>query len=303
MSPVLGIDLGGTRLRAAWSSQPGDAPRALGEEPAPRSAGDLGARVAAYARQLPQPPTAIGLTIPGLVDGTVCRWVPNLPYLDGVDLANLLKPVFADPPTQHGHVVAGNDAQLALLAEAADGAASGTRDAILVAVGTGIGSAVLSQGRIARGAHGGACSFGWACADLSDPGDERLGWLERNASGTALDAAGATLDPPRDGAGLIAAARAGDAAALRALEPAVAALGATLAGAVALLDPEVVLLAGGVAAATDVLEPLLREQLAPRLPRHLRAVPVRAGAHGPRAGIAGALIAAHRGPTWWELHR
>lgn len=299
MTGVLGIDLGGTRLRAAWSSAPGDAPRPLGEEPAPRSAGDLGARVAAYARQLPERPTAIGVTIPGLVDGTVCRWVPNLPYLDGVDLANLLAP--ATGP--RGHVVAGNDAQLALLAEAAEGAASGTRDAILVAVGTGIGSAVLSQGRIARGAHGGACSFGWACADLSDPGDERLGWLERNASGTALDALGSRLDPPRDGAGLIAAARAGDEAALRALQPAVAALGATLAGAVALLDPEVVLLAGGVAAATDVLEPLLREQLAPRLPRHLRAVPVRAGAYGPRAGIAGALIAAHRGPTWWELHR
>lgn len=300
MAPVLGIDLGGTRLRAAWSAD-ADAfeIRALGEEPAPRSAGDLGARVAAYARQLPDTPTAIGVTIPGLVDGTVCRWVPNLPYLDGVDLANLLQP--ATGP--HGHVVAGNDAQLALLAEAAEGAASGTRDAILVAVGTGIGSAVLSQGRIARGAHGGACSFGWACADLSDPGDERLGWLERNASGTALDALGSTLQPPRDGAGLIAAARAEDPTALRALEPAVAALGATLAGAVALLDPEVVLLAGGVAAATDVLEPLLREQLAPRLPRHLRAVPVRAGAFGPRAGIAGALIAAHRGPTWWELHR
>jgi glucokinase len=299
VSAVLGIDLGGTRLRAAWSQAPGEEPRPLGEEPAPRSAGDLGARVAAYARQLPGVPAGIGVTIPGLVDGTVCRWVPNLPYLDGVDLAALLAPA-GGPQTQ---VVAGNDAQLALLAETTDGAASGTRDAILVAVGTGIGSAVLSQGRIARGAHGGACSFGWACADLSDPGDERLGWLERQASGSALDGLGATLDPPRDGPGLIAAARAGEEAALAALAPAVAALGATLAGAVALLDPEVVLLAGGVAAAADVLEPLLRAQLAPRLPRHLRDVPVRAGAFGPRAGIAGALIAAHSGPTWWEVQR
>lgn len=307
MAAVLGIDLGGTRLRAAWAPGGADGAldvRSLGEEPAPRTAGDLAARVASYARRLPQAPTAIGVTIPGLVDGTVCRWVPNLPYLDGLDLATLLAPAAASGlGAAVPQVVAGNDAQLALLAEASEGAASGARDAMLVAVGTGIGSAVLSQGRIARGAHGGACSLGWACADLSDPGDDRLGWLERQASGRALDALGATLDPPRDGSGLIDAARLGDEAALAALRPAVAALGAALAGAVALLDPEVVLLAGGVAAATDVLAPLLREQLAPRLPRHLRDVPVRAGTFGPRAGIAGALIAARSGPTWWETDR
>jgi len=309
MAVVLGIDLGGTRLRAAWTpatrtAGPAQAPldvRALGEEPAPQTAAQLAARVDAHAEAARAASggdvVAIGVTIPGLVDGTVCRWVPNLAYLDGLDLATLLAPAGDGRTT----VVAGNDAQLALLAEAANGAASGTRDAILVAVGTGIGSAVLSQGRIARGAHGGACSFGWACADLSDPGDERSGWLERQASGRALDALGATLRPPRDGAGLIGAARDGDEAALTALRPAVDALGATLAGAVALLDPEVVLLAGGVAAATDVLQPLLREALAPRLPRHLRDVPVRAGAFGPGAGIAGALIAARSGPTWWEL--
>jgi len=300
MAAVLGIDLGGTRLRAAWAPADGPLePRPLGEEAAPASAAALAARVAAHAAAAGaqaggEEVAALAVTIPGLVDGTVCRWVPNLPYLDGLDLAALL--AGAAP-----QVVAGNDAQLALLAEAADGAAAGARDAMLVAVGTGIGSAVLSQGRIARGAHGGACSFGWACADLADRGDERSGWLERQASGRALDALGETLDPPRDGAGLIAAARAGDGLALAALAPAVEALGATLAGAVALLDPEVVLLAGGVAAAADVLQPLLRAALAPRLPRHLRDVPVRAGAFGPRAGIAGALIAARRGPSWWEL--
>lgn len=291
---VLGIDLGGTRLRAAWATADGPLePRALGDEPAPRSAVELAARVAAYAAGA-EGVGSLAVTVPGLVDGTVCRWVPNLPYLDGLDLAELLAGVGA-------RVVAGNDAQLALLAESALGAASGARDAILLAVGTGIGSAVLSQGRIARGAHGGACSFGWACGDLADPGDARSGWLERRASGRALDALGATLEPPRDGSGLIAAARAGDAAALAALAPATDALGATLAGAVALLDPEVVLLAGGVAAGADVLEPLIRAALAPRVPAHLRAVPVRAGEFGPRAGIAGALLAARSGPTWWEV--
>src|SRR6185436_5576862 len=82
----------------------------------------------------------------------------------------------------------GNDAQIALLAEARAGAAKGMSDAILLSIGTGMGSAVLANGAIVAGAHGGACSFGWASADADDTGDERSGWLERVASGRALDA-------------------------------------------------------------------------------------------------------------------
>ena len=82
----------------------------------------------------------------------------------------------------------GNDAQIALLAEASAGAAKGMSDAILLSIGTGIGSAVLANGSIVAGSRGGACSFGWACADMDDPGEDRSGWLERVASGRALDA-------------------------------------------------------------------------------------------------------------------
>ena len=82
---------------------------------------------------------------------------------------------------------------------------------MLLAIGTGIGSAVLSDGRIVRGSHGAAASFGWACADVADPGDDRHGWLERHAAGPVLDAAGAAMTPPVDGRGLVAAAIAGNA--------------------------------------------------------------------------------------------
>jgi predicted NBD/HSP70 family sugar kinase len=293
VSVLLGIDLGGTRLRAAVAGPAPVEPVALGDEPAPASVEALVERVSAHAAA-GAPLAGIGITVPGLVDGTVCRWVPNLPYLDGVDLADALS-ALGTP------VVAGNDAQLALLAEASQGAAAGSRDALLLAVGTGIGSAVLCEGRIARGSHGGACSFGWACADAGDAGHARLGWLERQASGRALDVLGAGLDPPRDARGLISAARAGDPAAVEALDGVADVLGTTLAGAVALLDPEVVLVAGGVAAALDVLGPALRAALDRRLPAHLHGVPVRAGAFGPDAGIVGALLAARTGAEWWDV--
>ena len=233
----------------------------------------------------------MAIAVPGLVAGSVCRWVPNLPYLDGVDLAAIT-----------AHVVAvGNDAHFALLAEATEGAAFERTDALLLAIGTGIGSAVLSDGRILRGSHGAAASFGWACADVDDPGDDRHGWLERHAAGPVLDAAGAAMTPPVDGRGLVAAAVAGDAAARAAIDRVGTTLGTALAGAVALLDPGLVIISGGLADAVDALAPSLRAALLRQLPPHLRDVEVVGGPLGPAAGLIGALVAARRGPDWWQV--
>ncbi|MCX5516476.1 ROK family protein [Kaistia algarum] len=292
---VLALDLGGTSLRAAFA--PIGDPAALenvGRWPAPTSLGVLADQVrnlldSCFADTRP---VGIGITIPGLVEGTVARWVPNLPFLDGVDLAAVLAP--AGVP-----LAAGNDAQMALVAESDCGAAVGLDDALLLAIGTGIGSAVLSGGRILRGAHGGACSFGWASADVGDPGEDRSGWLERQAAGRALDRLGRGIGL-EDGAALIEAARSGEAAALAAIGQVGTALGTALAGAVALLDPEAILIAGGVSDALDVLGPPVLEALRRQLPPHLRAIELRAGVFGPRAGLVGAAVAAGRGQDWWR---
>ena len=171
----------------------------------------------------------------------------------------------------------------------------------MLAIGTGIGSAVLSDGRIVRGSHGAAASFGWACADVADPGDDRHGWLERHAAGPVLDAAGAAMTPPVDGRGLVAAAIAGDVAARAAIDRVGTTLGTALAGAVALLDPGLVIISGGLADAVDVLAPSLRAALLRQLPAHLRDIEVVGGALGPSAGLVGALVAARRGPDWWQV--
>jgi glucokinase len=231
--------------------------------------------------------------VPGLVDGTLVRWVPNLPYLDGVDLADVLSP-FA------GTVVTLNDAHAALLAEATAGAAAGADTALLLAIGTGIGSAVLAGGRVVRGAQGRACSFGWACGDADDPGDDRHGWLERHASGRALDRLARERRIADDGAGLVAAARDGDVDAVGAVAEVARILAAAMAGIVGLLDPSVIVISGGVADALDVLEPALRTSLDRQLPGHLRGIPVVPGRFGPDAGLVGALVAAGRRATWWE---
>jgi len=284
---VLAIDLGGSRFRAGVAplSDPGSVEE-IGEWAAPA---DRDSFLALLAEQLAKSgANHLGLGVPGLARETTCTWIPNLPYLDGLDLAAILPRL---------DVALGNDAQFALVAEAAAGAARHVGNALLLAIGTGIGSAVLADGRIISGNGGGACSFGWASADPTDRGEDVSGWLERHASGRALDSIASGLRLP-DGTALVEAARHGDGSALEALRPAMAALGTALAGAVALLDPAVVILAGGVASSLDVLAPMILEPLRRQVPKHLRGIDLVAGGFGARAGLVGAAFAGARGHDW-----
>jgi glucokinase len=285
---ALAIDLGGTNLRAGLARGDAVEPELLGRWKAPADLDAFHARVRGLIAEYGI--TELGVGIPGLARGTVCAWVPNLPFLDGIDLTALFPNV---------RVALANDAQFALLAEAASGAARDVGNAILLAVGTGIGSAVLADGRILRGEGGAATSFGWACADMADQGDIAHGWLERTASGTALDRIAAGLGLA-DGAGLVALARTGDGAALRALEPPMAALGTALAGAVALTGAPLVIFAGGVAESLDILGPLVRKALVRQIPPHLGGVRLAAGQFGSRAALVGAGLAARGHQIWLE---
>jgi predicted NBD/HSP70 family sugar kinase len=289
MSQILALDLGGTHLRAGLAEASDIANVSeIGRWPAPDDVDSLRERVCEILAQR-GPIARVGLAVPGLAVETRCRWIPNLPWLDGVDLADL---------APHASLALGNDSQLALLAEATHGAAVGLTDAILLSIGTGVGSAVLADGRIIKGAEGGACSFGWACAELSDPGHSNSGWLERIAAGRALDLLAAGVVGVADGAQLIAAARLGDKRALDAVAKPAAAIGIAAAGAVALLDPQALLFAGGVAESLDVLAPALLAAMRRHLPPHLRGIEIRTGRFGARSALVGAAIAGLSGPNW-----
>lgn len=289
MTRVLAIDLGGTNLRAAVHTGDIAALARQSREPAPENLDAFLTRIRALAAA--GEVGALGLAVPGLVEGAVCRWIPNLPWLDGIDMAKLFPGL---------SVAVGNDAQIALLAEAVEGAAKSMSDAILLAIGTGIGSAVLANGRIVAGTHGGACSFGWACADMDDEGEARSGWLERVASGRALDALAGRIGLA-DGGALIAAGRAGDRTALAVLEEPARRLGTALAGAVGLLDPGVILVSGGLADALDMIAPPLLAALRRQLPSHLRGIELRPGMFGSRAGLVGAALAGQAGSGWRQI--
>ncbi|GII82515.1 glucokinase [Sphaerisporangium siamense] len=270
-----GVDVGGTSVRvltetAGVRGEPVAAPVASGYE-------EFLDQLAAL---LPAGPRAVTVGLPGTSAAGVPAFVPALPWLAGRPLAGDLAARAGAP------VTLALDGHLTLLAEAAEGAAKGLRSAVLIAVGTGVGGALLVNGRIWRGAHGSAGSWGWLPTPV--PPDPHQGPFERVAAGSTLPG----------GPALVAAARSGDGDALAMLDDYAGHLGRGIAALASGLDPDVVLVGGGMADAMDVLGPLLDAHVARWASPDGRRVPVRAAALGSRAGVVGALLAARRGEEW-----
>jgi predicted NBD/HSP70 family sugar kinase len=284
---VLAAALAGACAPAGTGGAPagtGGAPAGTGGASAKKGGALAGAAAA---------PEAVVIGLPGAVGDPAVRWVPALSWLDGRTLA-------ADVGRRLGaaRVRVANDAQLALLGEVREGAARGAANAVLVSVGTGVGGAILLDGRIVTGAHGTAGSFGWLPSAGVTATDDH-GALELAASGRALDRLAIGTTTAANGAGdatgpdLIAAARAGDPAACAALDGWATALGTGIAGIASILDPEVVVLSGGLAAVYEnYAEPLRAAVRAAGSPDG-RRVPVVPAALGPHAGVIGALHAAN----------
>ncbi|TDC40102.1 ROK family protein [Micromonospora sp. 15K316] len=286
---VVGVDIGGTKTVAALVGSDGTVyDRRRASTPAHSGAQavlDTAARLA--AELLPASGGgSVGVGTAGTVDpatGVIRYATDSLPGWTGTPVADALAERLGR------RVRVGNDVHAAALGESWAGAGRGSGQLLLVAVGTGLGGAVLRDGRIDPGARGAAGAVG----HLPAPGAERLrcgcgryGHLEAIASGTGLAAAyTAETGTPLTGREVAERATAGDPAARAVLGRAGVALGAALAGLVALLDPAVVLLAGGAAAA---LLPAAAAAYAAELPPAWADVPLRLAALGEDAVAVGA---------------
>ena len=174
-----GTDVGGTKLLTVVLED--GAVVEDHKEPVPTDPGSLVARITELA--VATGVDAVGVGCAGAVtpDGVV-RYSPNLPAFREVPLASLLAEATGLP------AVVDNDATCALVAEHTAGAARGVDDALLVAVGTGLGGGLLLGGRVVRGAHGFAGEIGhMVVVEGGEPCPcGRRGCWERYASGTAL---------------------------------------------------------------------------------------------------------------------
>jgi glucokinase len=250
----------------------------------------------------------IGIGSPGNIDpvtGTI-RYSPNFGW-ENVPLGQMVRDAFP----KHRVFVA-NDARCATLGEYVHGIGQGTRDFVLLTLGTGIGGGIVSGGQLALGYQMGAGEIGhhqirpdggFIC------GCGKVGCFEAQASGTGLIRhairlaesfpRSALLDVPREKLGSKAirkAAQAGDAHALAAFNAYCDDLALGLANVIAFVNPEVIALGGGVSSAGEFMLERVRPLVEVRttmVPRGTTRI-VRATL-GNDAGAVGAATAAIRG--------
>jgi glucokinase len=314
---VIGVDLGGTKLAVATLTD-----GRLGEslvEPTELSGSDalMGQLCALIDRARGDDVLdGIGVGVPSVVEFEAGRIVSsvNVPLKD-VPLRHVLSerlgvPAFVD-----------NDATVAALAEAHDEQLRlVARDLVMITVGTGVGGGIVIDGRIYRGATGGAGELGHTIVgcDLagsvpSPMGFPQPGSLEFVASGHALDRLAeqaANLHPASElgrlhaerkavlGADAVQAAHDGDPSAQRMVEIWGQRVGIGVANAINTFDPDEVVIGGGAARAGDLLlEPAKRVARGYVVPGLGTRTNVRLARHGVRAGVLGAALLAVQ-----ELH-
>ncbi|MGC8794973.1 MAG: ROK family protein, partial [Bryobacteraceae bacterium] len=222
-----------------------------------------------------------GVALPGIYwPGRGVAWAPNLWGRQEVPLLAVLAPRLRWP------LALDSDRAAYVLGEQWKGVAQGSQDVVYLAAGTGIGAGILCGGRLCRGASGIAGAVGWfALTPEWKPVYAERGCLEAEAAGPAvarrLGAPGAES--------VVQAARAGDPAALRALDETARWLGMAVANLISALDPEIVVLGGGLMSAGDLLlEPVRREARRWAQPVAAARVRIELTALGEDAGVIGA---------------
>lgn len=254
MNQLIGVDIGGTQIKmgafsfdgtilAQWTRDTGDRPT------------DGAPAFAETVRQMLREAdvsseTGVGVAAPGVPakDGRSIAYQPGKMHgIEGFDWGAFLG----------REVPVLNDAHAALLGEVWQGAAKGATDAILLTLGTGVGGAILCEGRLLKGSFGRAGHLGHVSVTEG---------TERSIFGTpgSLEAAigNYTVAARSDGRfsstrELVEAHCAGDPEATALWQGSLRTLARAITSFINILDPEIVIIGGGITKAGPILfEPL-----------------------------------------------
>lgn len=273
---AIGIDIGGTKIAGALVDPDGVIVREL-RVPTPASDPEaIADAVVSLITELSSgvEVVAAGVAAAGFVDAQRANivYAPNLswrnePFKAKLD-AKLDIPVFID-----------NDANAAGWAEYRFGAGRGYNHMVMLTIGTGVGGAIITDGKLLRGGFGVAGELGHIrhIPNGRICGCGRHGCIEQYGSGTALlrsaielansdtDKGARLAELMRENSGELTGAEVyqaiseGDEGALELLRNLGIALGKTIATIAAVLDPEIVVIGGGVSAADELLLTPMRE--------------------------------------------
>ena len=291
----LGIDIGGTRIRAAVVSPAGEVlSRAEGQTLATAAPDHIVAQVAQLVQQAsrdhsPETILSAGVCAPGPLDApqgvaiatpTISGFV-DYPLRDRIAAA-IGKPTFLD-----------HDGHAATFGEWKFGAGRGHSNMVFVTVSTGIGGGAIVDGALQRGRKGMAAHVGHMTIDPNGPrcACENHGCWEAIAAGPAFSAK-ARLSGFQDGAAVFEAARAGDATAIGLVENQSRWLAIGLVNLIHIYSPDIVVLGGGVISGLDVMRPILQSFIAQRAMMPFRDVPFVQAQLLDNAGVVGAAVLA-----------
>ena len=300
----IGADLGGTKLAVAAFSGDGDVIEreviALGS----RESNAVGAFVSESVQRIcvKHGSHAVGVCVPGIYRserGTV--WAPNIRGWEDYPLLDELR----DSLGRDVRVTIDSDRAAYILGETWRGSARGAKDAIFLAVGTGIGAGILAGEKIVRGHGDVAGAIGWLAVDR--PFRSRYvqhGCLEDQASGPGLVRVARDLidaDPSYDGAlalkdsgelvaaDIFVAYESGDRIARGVIDNAIELWGMALANLVSLFNPEIIVFGGGVfGPATKFLDRIYAEAKRWAQPIAIGQVRLVSSSLGSDAGLFGA---------------
>ena len=254
---ALGIDLGGTQIKAVLVEPDGNIVRR-----ATRPTDDTGDDSRGWADTIRSVVNdwagelAVGLAAPGLVSAdqrAIATMPGRLRGLEGLDWTQHL-----DRPKT---VPVMNDAHASLLGEAWIGAAQSFREVIMLTLGTGVGGAIISNGALLRGHGGRAGHLGHVSLDLRGTPDVvgTPGSLEYFIGNQHV--AQRTDGKFRTTEEIVAAVARGDRDGEMFWSLSIRALACAITSFVNIIDPEAVIIGGGIAAAGDALFIPLQRQL------------------------------------------
>ena len=278
---AIGIDIGGTKIAGALVTEDGEI---VAEDRQPTPAGDPTAIVDIVVAMIERLSTgheviAAGVAAAGFIDAeqSTVYYAPNINWRNEPFRQRISERISLD-------ITIDNDANAAGWAEFRFGAGRGSTDMTMLTVGTGVGGAIVSGGRLFRGGFGAGAELGHlrVVPDGLPCGCGSRGCIEQYGSGRALlrmandiaDVGGIGLPlahARRENDGLTGAIvgeyiAAGDAGALHALQELGRWLGQACASLGAVLDPQRFVIGGGVAAAGYLLIDPIRESYLQHLP-------------------------------------
>lgn len=330
---VIALDLGGTKLASAIFSAGGKmlsksiAPLAGRRGPAVGEmiGGEIkGLLELARSRRLEI--DAIGISVPGISQVATGKvWAPNIPGWEAYPLRREIETRLRRGGGTRGpvkvrrggiNVIIESDRACYILGETWRGAAAGCRNAIFLAVGTGIGAGILVDGRVLRGAQDIAGAIGWLALERAFRRDYiQCGCFESHASGAGLAkvareilvrGAGAPSQKRAQrstlGRGNVLTAREifaaheqGDPVAKQVVAQAIELWGMAVANLVSIFNPEKIVFGGGVfGPATRFLNDIYAEACKWAQPIAIRQVKLQRSKLGADAGLYGAACLARQ---------